>query len=115
MFAAIGGAIVGGFVATMILLALGAILGAVGGWVLARAVLALRHDNLRRFLVGIVGAVLGMFLGAILWAINLNQTAALAGKLGHGDWNRRRPAASFDARWGVGWSGSHAHQQADGE
>jgi len=79
MFAAIGGAIVGGFLATMILLALGAILGAVGGWVLARGIIALRHGNLRRFLVGIVGAVLGMFLGAILWAINLNQTAALAG------------------------------------
>ena len=79
MFAAIGGAIVGGFVATMILLALGAILGAVGGWVLARAILALRHGNLRRFLVGIVGAVLGMFLGAVLWAINLNQSAAIAG------------------------------------
>jgi hypothetical protein len=63
----------------MILLALGAILGAVGGWVFARALLALRHDNLRRFLVGIVGAVLGMFLGAILWAVRLNQAAALAG------------------------------------
>ena len=85
MFAAIGGAIVGGFLATMILLALGAILGAVGGWVLARAVLALRHGILRRFLVGIVGALLGMFLGAVLWAINLNQAAALMG-----------------ARWGLG-------------
>jgi hypothetical protein len=79
MFAAIGGAILGGFLATMILLALGAILGAVGGWVLARAILALRHSILRRFIVGIVGAVLGMFLGAILWAVNLNQAAALAG------------------------------------
>ena len=79
MFAAIGGAIVGGFLATMILLALGAIVGAVGGWALARALLALRHGILRRFLVGIVGAVLGMFLGAILWAVNLNQSAALAG------------------------------------
>ena len=77
-FAAIGGAILGGFLATMILLALGAILGAVGGWVLARTLLALRHSNLRRFLVGIVGAVLGMFVGAILWAINLNQSAAFA-------------------------------------
>ena len=82
MFAAIGGAIVGGFVATMVLLALGAILGAVGGWVLARAILALRHDNLRRFLVGIVGAVLGMFIGAILWAVNLNQSAAIAAQRG---------------------------------
>ncbi len=29
--------------------------------------------------MGIVGAVIGMFLGAILWAINLNQAAALTG------------------------------------
>ncbi len=79
MFAAIGGAILGGFLATMILLALGAILGAVGGWVLVRAILALRHGILRRFLFGIVGAVLGMFLGTVLWAVNLNQSAALAG------------------------------------
>jgi hypothetical protein len=79
MFSAIGGAILGGLLATMIVLALGAILGAVGGWVFARALPALRHGNLRRFLVGIVGAVLGMFLGAILWAIRLNQAAALAG------------------------------------
>ncbi len=79
MFAAIGGAILGGFLATMILLALGAILGTVGGWVLARGIIALRHDILRRFIVGIVGAVLGMFLGAVLWAISLNQVTALAG------------------------------------
>ncbi len=79
MFATIGGAILGGFLATMILLALGAILGAVGGWVLARTLLALRHGNLRRFLVGIAGAVLGMFIGALLWAVNLNQATALAG------------------------------------
>jgi len=71
MFAAIGGAIVGGFVATMILLAFGAILGAVGGWVL------MRHFFLRRIFGGIVGAVLGMFIGAILWAVNLNPAAAL--------------------------------------
>ena len=83
--AAIGGAILGGFLATMILLALGAILGAICGWVLARALLALRPGILRRFLVGIAGAVAGMLLGAVLWAIRLNQTAALTG-----------------AAWGVG-------------
>jgi hypothetical protein len=76
---AIGGAILGAFMATMILLALGAILGAVCGWVMARALLALRHGILRRFLVGIVGAVVGMQLGAILWAIRLNESAALTG------------------------------------
>ncbi len=76
MFAAIGGAILGGFLATMILLALGAILGAVGGWVLMQAIL--RRFFLRRIFGGIVGAVLGMLFGAILWAIRLNQSAALA-------------------------------------
>ncbi len=79
LFAAIGGAIVGGLLATMILLALGAIVGAVVGWVFTRAILALRHGILRRFLFGIVGAALGMFIGAILWAMNLNQAAALRG------------------------------------
>jgi hypothetical protein len=63
----------------MILLALGAILGAMGGSVLARVLLALRHGTLRSFLIGIAGAVLGMFLGAVLWAVNLNRSAALAG------------------------------------
>ncbi|MGO9113639.1 MAG: hypothetical protein ACLP9L_30780, partial [Thermoguttaceae bacterium] len=53
MFAAIGGAILGGFLATMILLALGAILGAVGGWVLMQAIL--RRFFLRRIFGGIVG------------------------------------------------------------
>jgi hypothetical protein len=79
MFFAIGGAIVGGFLATMILLALGAILGAVGGWMLATGIIAVGHRNLRKFLLGIAGAVLGMFLGAILWAVNLNQSGALVG------------------------------------
>ena len=74
-----GGAILGGFLATMILLALGAIFGAVCGWVLARAILALRHGILRRFLVGIVGAVVGLQLGAVLWAIRLNEARALTG------------------------------------
>ena len=112
MFATIGGAILGGFLATMILLALGAILGAVGGWVLARTLLALRHGNLRRFLVGIVGAVLGMFIGAILWAVNLNQATALAGAtLGLGNRGRRRPAASLDGHWGDELAGEHARPQ----
>ena len=79
LFAAIAGALVGGLLATMILLALGAILGAVGGWLLARGIIALRHGILRRFLFGIAGAGLGMFLGAILWAVNFNPSAALAG------------------------------------
>ena len=76
MFAAMGGAIIGGFLATMILLALGAILGAVGGWILMQAVL--QRFFLRRIFGGIAGAVLGMFLGAMLWAVRLNQSAALA-------------------------------------
>lgn len=79
MLAAIVGAIIGGLMATMILLALGAILGAVGGWILTRGIIALRHGVLRRFFFGIAGAVVGMFLGAMLWAVRLNQAAALAG------------------------------------
>ena len=79
MFFAIAGALLGGFLATMILLALGAILGALGGWVLARAIIALRHGILRRFLFGVAAAVLGMFVGAMLWAINLNRVGALIG------------------------------------
>jgi hypothetical protein len=77
--AAIGGAIVGGFLATMVLLALGAILGAVGGWMFAQSIMALGHGVVRRFLGGIAGAVLGMLLGAILWAVRLNQAGALVG------------------------------------
>jgi hypothetical protein len=83
--ATIGGAILGGFLATMVLLALGAIPGTVGGWLLVRAVMALRHGVVRRFLGGIAGAVLGMFLGATLWAVRINQAPALT-----------------DAAWGLG-------------
>ena len=78
-FAAISGALLGAFLATVLLLAFGAILGAVGGWLLATTIIALRHNVLRRFLAGVAGAVLGTFAGAILWALNLHQNAALAG------------------------------------
>ena len=77
--AAVGGAILGGFLATMVLLALGAILGAVSGWFFVRAFMALRHGILKRFLGGFFGVVLGMFVGAIIWAVRLNQTTALIG------------------------------------
>lgn len=79
LFAAIGGAIVGGFLATVLLLAFGAVLGAVCGSVLATGIIALRRDVVRRFLVGVGGGVLGGFVGANVWAINLNEKAALAG------------------------------------
>jgi hypothetical protein len=79
LFAAVGGAIVGGFLAMVLLLALGAIVGAVVGWIVARGIIALRHDILRRFVVGIAGAALGTFIGAISWAVNLNEQAALGG------------------------------------
>jgi hypothetical protein len=77
--AAIAGAIVAGFLATMVLLALGAILGAICGWCVAQSLIALRHGILQRFLGGFAGVVLGMFLGAILWAARLNQAAVLDG------------------------------------
>jgi hypothetical protein len=79
LFAAIAGALLGGFFATVLLLAFGALLGAVGGWLLATGIIALRHDVLRRFLFGIAGGIIGIFAGAILWAVNLHQNAALAG------------------------------------
>jgi hypothetical protein len=78
-FAAIGGAILGGGLATLIVLALGTILGAVGGWLVARAFLALQHGILRRLVAGVGGAVLGMFLGAILWAVRIHPAAAILG------------------------------------
>jgi hypothetical protein len=79
VIAAIGGAILGGFLATMFLLAMGAILGGVAGWFLVQAGLAVQHGTLRRLWHSFIGGVLGMFVGALLWAVNLNQTAALAG------------------------------------
>ena len=63
MFAAIGGAILGGFLATMILLALGAILGAVGGWGLARTIMALRHGIFADFSVASWGPCWACSLG----------------------------------------------------
>ncbi len=77
LFATIGGAILGGFLATAILLAFGAIVGALGGWLFMQAIL--RRFFLRRIVGGIAGAVVGLFIGAVLWAINLNRPAALAG------------------------------------
>jgi hypothetical protein len=77
--AAICGAILGGFLATMILLALGAIMGAVGGWFFLQGRTAVQHGILMKFLGGISGVVLGMFLGAILWAVRLSPSAAVAG------------------------------------
>ena len=56
----------------------GALLGAIAGWILARALLALRHNVLRRFLFGIAGAALGTFAGALLWAVRLSPPAAPA-------------------------------------
>jgi hypothetical protein len=79
LFAAIAGALIGAFFATVLLLAFGALLGAVGGWLLATGIIALRHDVVRRFFLGIGGGIIGTFSGAILWAVHLHQDAALAG------------------------------------
>lgn len=78
-FAAICGAILGGFLATMVVLALGAVMGAVIGGLLVFGMVAVRHCGLQRLLEGLMGAAVGMFVGAILWAIRLNQAAALNG------------------------------------
>ena len=77
MAAAILGAIVGGVLATMLLMAFGAISGAVIGWFVARAVV--RRSPSARLLGGLAGVVLGTFLGVVLWAVNLNQPKALVG------------------------------------
>ncbi len=77
MAAAILGAIVGGFLATMLLMAFGAISGAVLGWFVARAI-ARRGPSIR-LLSGLVGVVLRTFIGVVLWAVNLNQPKALVG------------------------------------
>lgn len=77
MAAAIAGAIVGGFLATMLLMAFGAISGAVVGWLVARAII--RRSPSARLLGGLGGVVLGTFIGVVLWAVNLNQPKALIG------------------------------------
>jgi hypothetical protein len=77
--ASLAGAILGGFIAAMLLMAFGAILGAVGGSLIARAIAARQRSPLTRFAIGFAGVVLGTFLGVVFWGLRLNQSGALAG------------------------------------
>ena len=76
--AAIGGAILGGYLGVMAMTPLGAVvLGALGGWFFMRAIL--RRFFFRRLLGGLVGVVLGACIGTIIAAVQKDQAAALAG------------------------------------
>jgi hypothetical protein len=77
MLAAAGGAILGGLLGLVAVMPLGAILGAVGGWFLTRAILR------RGFFTKLVGRVLGLVLGACVGvmalALSRASSAALMG------------------------------------
>ncbi|MGD0900352.1 MAG: hypothetical protein ABR915_21175 [Thermoguttaceae bacterium] len=77
MLAAMGGAILGGFFGIVAVMPVGAILGAVVGWLLTGAIL--RHGFFRRLLGQVVGLVLGACVGAIVVALQRDQGAALVG------------------------------------
>ena len=77
-FAAIVGAILGGYLGLMAVTPFGAvILGAVGGWFFMRAILW--RFFLRRILGGFVGVVFGAAIGAMIAALQKDQAAALVG------------------------------------
>jgi hypothetical protein len=77
ILAAMGGAILGGLLGMIAVMPLGAILGAVGGWLVTGAIF--RHGFFRRLLGQVVGLVLGACIGAIVLALHHNQAAALVG------------------------------------
>jgi hypothetical protein len=76
--AAIVGAILGGYLGLLAVTPLGlVILGAVGGWFFMQAILW--RFFLRRILGGFVGVVLGAGIGAMIAALQKDQSAALVG------------------------------------
>lgn len=77
VFAAAGGAILGGFLGFLAMAPLGTILGAVGGWLLAPAIL--RHSVFAILGGRLLGLVLGACLGATLLALSQATSAALVG------------------------------------
>jgi MFS family permease len=77
MFAAIGGAILGGFFGIVAVMPCGAILGAVCGWFFNRVIL--QQGFFKRFLGGFVGVVLGACVGATALALRRDQAAAPVG------------------------------------
>jgi hypothetical protein len=77
LYAAMGGAILGGFIGLTAAMPLGAILGAVGGWIFTGAIL--RHGFFRRLLGRVFGVALGACIGATVLALQRDQTTALVG------------------------------------
>ena len=74
---AMGGAIIGGFFGMVAVMPLGAILGAVAGWLLTQAVL--RGGLFRKLLGRASGLVLGACIGAIVFAVSQSFWDALLG------------------------------------
>ena len=78
--AAIVGAILGGYLGFLAVTPFGMVLlGAVGGWFVAQAVLFRRGFLLRRLLGGLGGVLLGTCVGAVIVALQKDQGAALVG------------------------------------
>ncbi|MEI8374076.1 MAG: hypothetical protein WCJ35_14725 [Planctomycetota bacterium] len=76
-FAAMGGAILGGFLGIVVAMPLGAIIGAFGGWFFTRA--TFRRGLFLRLLGGFVSILLGSCIGATVLALQRDQAAALMG------------------------------------
>jgi hypothetical protein len=77
VLAAIGGAILGGLLGVMIVMPLGAILGAASGWLITQA--TVRRGFFMKFLGRVLGLVLGACIGATILALSQSLADALAG------------------------------------
>jgi hypothetical protein len=77
LFAAMGGAILGGFLGLLAVTPFGAILGAVAGWFFTWAVLP--RGFFRLLLGGVLGVVLGACIGVMVLALSQSPFNALAG------------------------------------
>ena len=77
LFAAAGGALLGGFLGLLAMAPRGTILGAVGGWLIAPMIL--RHGVFAILGGRLLGLVLGACLGATLLALSQASSAALVG------------------------------------
>ena len=77
LFAAMGGAILGGFLGMLAVMPLGAILGAVAGWFFTWAIL--RHGFFGIVLGKALGLALGACIGAVILALSQSPSAGLLG------------------------------------
>ncbi len=78
LLAAMSGAVIGGFLGLVVVMPLGAILGAIGGWLFVGAILR-GGGWLWRVQWQGLGFVLGACIGAIILALNQSPSAALVG------------------------------------